>query len=369
MRTAHLFAGAGGGLLADLILGHQSVLAVEIDSSCCRSMQLRIDEGWLPANLHIHCGDVRKFDLSPWSGKVDCIAAGFPCQDISCAGKGEGIKGARSGLVSEVFRAIDTLRPGVVFLENSPDIRTKGRRYIIETLVEKGYSWRDGTLTASAVGAGHARDRWWLLAADADGHLKLEQERKRRKKWGWPDHQARETANAHRQHGNLAGHAGCAHVGNGAKETTYLMRGKCKTERRQPLAGSKKRHDPPQCNQTAAHPLLDRQKRIGGGEVDETGQKEVALCPETYAADNMRQRLQIAVQRGGLSQATAQTIQAAARYTGTYHWSPPNAGICGMVDGLAAPLVGRTKGSRIKACGNGQVPLAVAAAWLILSGE
>ena len=150
MRTAHLFAGAGGGLLADLILGHEPVLAVEWDADCCRSMRTRVRERWLPASLHIHCGDIQRFDFGPWAGRVDCIAAGFPCQDISCAGSGKGIEGARSGLVREVFRAVDAIRPGLVFLENSPRIRTKGRRDIIRALVERGYTWRDGTLAAAA---------------------------------------------------------------------------------------------------------------------------------------------------------------------------------------------------------------------------
>lgn len=111
MRTAHLFAGAGGGLLADLILGHTPVLAVEQEESCCNSLRDRAAEGCFP-RLHIHCGDVREFDFTPWRGRVDCLSAGFPCQDISCAGKGAGIEeGARSGLVTEIYRAIDAISP------------------------------------------------------------------------------------------------------------------------------------------------------------------------------------------------------------------------------------------------------------------
>jgi len=89
------------------------------------------------------------------------------------------------------------------------------------------------------------------------------------------------------------------------------------------------------------------------------------------AADTLRQRLQIAVQRGGLRPEEATAIFAAARYTGAYHWSPPDAGICGVVDGISDflhPGGAKNKGARIKACGNGQVPLAAAAAWLALTG-
>ena len=80
MRTLHLFAGIGGGLLADLILGHEPVCAVEIDPYCCAVLRDRRGEGWFP-DLHVHEGDVRLWDPSPWAGGVDCIAAGFPCQD------------------------------------------------------------------------------------------------------------------------------------------------------------------------------------------------------------------------------------------------------------------------------------------------
>lgn len=167
MRTMHLFAGAGGGLLADLILGHTPVVAVEWDAYCCQVLRERAADGWFPG-LHVHEGDVRLFDPSEYAGRVDCIAAGFPCQDISSAGKGGGINGARSGLYREVMRAIDAVRPRFVFLENSPQIRTRGRHVVIADLVARGYAWRDGILAASDVGAPHQRDRWWCLAQRSD---------------------------------------------------------------------------------------------------------------------------------------------------------------------------------------------------------
>jgi len=313
MRIAHLFAGAGGGLLADLILGHRPVLAVESNRSCCRSLHARRGEGWLPADLHIHCGDIREFDFGPWAGRVDCITAGFPCQDISIAGQGKGIEGERSGLVWQVFRAIDALRPGVVFLENSPEIRTKGRRDIIGALVERGYSWKDGTLAAAAVGAAHIRNRWWLLAANANGKRQLEQERIERDERGW--------------------------AGDKIADAASIELWKNAAAR-------------------------DNHKGDDAGRKEKNGRDGSSLEDD---ADDLRQRLQIAVQRGGLSSASAETIQAAARYTAAYHWSPPDAGICGMVYGISSEMDGCTKGDRVEACGNAQVPLQAAAAWIILS--
>ena len=163
LQSMHLFAGAGGGLLADLILGHRPVVAVEWDKHACRALRERAAEGWFPG-LHVHEGDIRMFDPSEYAGIVDVIHAGFPCQDISAAGKGAGIEGARSGLYREAIRAIGIVRPRWVMLENSPAIRTRGRSVVIRDLVAIGYSYRDGTLAAADVGAPHRRNRWWLLA-------------------------------------------------------------------------------------------------------------------------------------------------------------------------------------------------------------
>ena len=184
-------------MLADIILGHTPVFAVEWDTNCCTALRLRAEDGWFPG-LHVHEGDVRMFNPSDWAGRVDCLHAGFPCQDISVAGRGAGISGERSGLVSEVFRAIDAIHPRFVFLENSPQIRTRGRHVVIGELVARGYAWRDGILAAADVGAWHDRDRWWCLAANADGLRQLEQEGGQQDLWRWAHHGAQEDADAMR---------------------------------------------------------------------------------------------------------------------------------------------------------------------------
>jgi DNA (cytosine-5)-methyltransferase 1 len=159
MLTAHLFAGAGGGILADLILGHQPIVAVEWDAYAC-AVLLRQFTG-----MRVIEGDVRAVDFTRELVGVNALCAGFPCTDISAANpRGKGIDGERSGLYREVMRAVDAIRPEWVFLENSPRIRTKGRHIVIGDLVARGYSWRDGILSAADVGAPHGRARWWLLA-------------------------------------------------------------------------------------------------------------------------------------------------------------------------------------------------------------
>lgn len=163
MRTGHLFAGAGGGILADLINGHQPVWAVEWDAYACAVLRERFP--W----MRVIEGDVRDVDFRTLA-PVDAVCGGFPCQDISAAGNGVGITGERSGLYRELIRAVDYIRPSWVFMENSPRIRTKGRHIVIGDLVALGYSWRDGVLGAVDVGAPHKRDRWWLLARRTDSN-------------------------------------------------------------------------------------------------------------------------------------------------------------------------------------------------------
>lgn len=198
--------------------------------------------------------------------------------------------------------------------------------------------------SGAAVGAGHERNRWWLLAANADGLRQLEQERRERKQWGWFGHGDKEVADADSEHGNLERHDGCHDVGNGQEEVAHLD-GVRDDGVKECSAGDDDHRDSP-------------------GWLEKTSRAQER--PKD-AADTMRQRLQIAVQRGGVSETTAATIQTAAGYTGTYHWSPPDAGICGVVDGFSAEMVGVSKSARIKSCGNGQVPIAAAAAWLRLS--
>jgi DNA (cytosine-5)-methyltransferase 1 len=160
----HLFAGAGGGLLADLILGHTPVVAVEWEPYPCQVLRERAAEGWFP-ELRVWEGDVRLFDPSEYTGQVDCIHAGFPCQDISVAGKQAGVgEGTRSGLYREVLRIAGAVRPRYIFLENVAAIKSNGLEQVVKDLAIMGYDSRWLCIRASDVGAPHHRDRWFLLS-------------------------------------------------------------------------------------------------------------------------------------------------------------------------------------------------------------
>jgi DNA (cytosine-5)-methyltransferase 1 len=162
MNELHLFAGAGGGILGGILLGHTTVCAVEIEPYPRKVLLQRQRDGILP-KFPIW-DDVCTFDGIPWRGSVDVLCGGFPCQDISSAGKGAGITGERSGLWKEYARIIGEIRPKFVFAENSPLLRTRGLGVVLEDLASLGYDARWGIIGAGAVGAPHKRDRMWVLA-------------------------------------------------------------------------------------------------------------------------------------------------------------------------------------------------------------
>lgn len=162
MNELHLFAGAGGGILGGVLLGHTTVCAVEIEPYCQKVLLQRQRDGILP-KFPIW-DDVRTFDGKPWRGKVDCVCGGFPCQDISSAGKGAGIEGARSGLWSEFARIIGEVRPKFAFVENSPMLTIRGLGRVLGDLSEMGYDAEWCVLGADDCGAPHERKRIWILA-------------------------------------------------------------------------------------------------------------------------------------------------------------------------------------------------------------
>jgi DNA (cytosine-5)-methyltransferase 1 len=103
---------------------------------------------------------------------VDILCGGFPCQDISLAGKGAGIDGERSGLWGEYARLIGELRPRYVIVENVAALLTRGLGRVVGDLAAFGYDAEWDCLPASAFGAPHRRDRLWLVAYPNDerGH-------------------------------------------------------------------------------------------------------------------------------------------------------------------------------------------------------
>jgi DNA (cytosine-5)-methyltransferase 1 len=167
MNELALFAGAGGGILGGHLLGWRTVCAVEIEDYPRRVLLARQRDGILP-RFPIW-DDVKTFDGYPWRGRVDVVSGGFPCQDISAAGKGAGIDGARSGLWAEFARIIGEVQPRFAFVENSPMLTLRGIDRVLGDLAALGYDARWGVFSAADVGAPHIRERCWILAYPVGG--------------------------------------------------------------------------------------------------------------------------------------------------------------------------------------------------------
>ena len=121
--------------------------------------------------------DIREFsdDDVRSLGRIDIISGGFPCQDISTAGKGEGLEGKQSSLWWEMLRIIDAARPDWVLAENVPALRVRGADRVLDDLEGLGYACWPQVVGASCVGAPHKRDRVWIVGhtEEINGRLLL----------------------------------------------------------------------------------------------------------------------------------------------------------------------------------------------------
>ncbi|MGC0152756.1 DNA cytosine methyltransferase [Chromobacterium vaccinii] len=162
MNELALFGGAGGGILGGHLLGWRTICAVERDAYAAQVLAQRQTDGCL-APFPIW-SDVCSFDGRPWAGLVDVVSGGFPCQDISAAGRGAGIEGERSGLWAEMARIIGEVQPRFVLLENSPLLVGRGLALVVGDLAQMGFDAEWACLSASDLGAPHKRDRIWLAA-------------------------------------------------------------------------------------------------------------------------------------------------------------------------------------------------------------
>jgi DNA (cytosine-5)-methyltransferase 1 len=162
MNELALFAGAGGGILGGKLLGWRTVCGVEIDPAARGVLIARQNDDSLPP--FPIWDDIRTFDGREWRGVVDVVSGGFPCQDISIAGRGAGIEGERSGLWVEMARVIREVRPRFAFVENSPILTSRGLGVVLRDLADMGFDARWGVFSACSIGAPHTRERLFIVA-------------------------------------------------------------------------------------------------------------------------------------------------------------------------------------------------------------
>jgi len=166
MRCLDLFSGIGGIALA-LRPYVQTVAYCEIEPYCQAVLLERMQSGELDSAPI--WDDVTTLNSEILDTDIDIICGGFPCQDVSVAGRQAGIaEGTRSGLFFHVMRLVREFRPSFVFLENVSAICNNGLDVVLKEIAAAGYHAQWCCLSAAEVGAPHKRNRWWLLAY-ADG--------------------------------------------------------------------------------------------------------------------------------------------------------------------------------------------------------
>ena len=157
-----LFSGIGGFSLGLERTGRfRTVAFVEIDPYCNKVLA----KYWPDVRRYSDVKEVTAIALrSDGIERPAVICGGFPCQDISNAGKREGIRGLRSGLWSEFARLIGEIQPSWAVVENVSALRGRGLDRVLGDLASLGYDAEWHCIPASAVGAPHQRDRIWIVA-------------------------------------------------------------------------------------------------------------------------------------------------------------------------------------------------------------
>ncbi len=160
MTVGSLFAGIGGMELGLERAGMTTKWQVELDPYARKVLA----KHWPDVRRH---DDITTFPPKDWTEdelRCDLICGGFPCQDISYAGKGAGLAGERSGLFYEAIRVVREVGPRYVLLENVAALLTRGLDAVLGTLASLGFDAEWHCIPAAAVGAPHIRDRVFVLA-------------------------------------------------------------------------------------------------------------------------------------------------------------------------------------------------------------
>ena len=176
MRELSLFSGIGGGIYGSLILGWETAAYVEKDEYCQAVIRQRIADGWFhQGNIY---GDIAEFNrrhAAEYTGTIDVLTGGFPCQPFSLAGKRKGTDDERY-LFAEIVKTIEAVQPRICFFENVPGLLTSPAVIeIYRTLDRLGYRPKPPLVLGSAdCGNIHKRERVWIYAARQDSDHRCE---------------------------------------------------------------------------------------------------------------------------------------------------------------------------------------------------
>lgn len=165
LKVLDLFSGIGGFSLGlERTGGFETVAFCEIDPFCRKVL----NKHWPKVPVYEDVKTLTAEQLRADGIAVDAICGGFPCQDVSLAGRRAGLAGGRSGLWTEYARLIGELRPRVIFVENTPGLLSLGMGCVLGDLASLRYDAEWYCIPACYIGADHIRDRVWIVAYIAD---------------------------------------------------------------------------------------------------------------------------------------------------------------------------------------------------------
>jgi DNA (cytosine-5)-methyltransferase 1 len=185
VNVLDLFSGIGGMSLGLERAGMKTAAFCEIEPYC----QKILAKHWPNVPLFQDVTNLSKKDLDARGITVDLLCGGFPCQDISVAGKQVGLGGERSGLFFEILRIVREYREAGeripwLLIENVPNLRLHGIDTVISSLESEGYACWPTVVGAWTVGAPHKRDRAWIVAHAASKRLEgTEFEKSGKRQW------------------------------------------------------------------------------------------------------------------------------------------------------------------------------------------
>lgn len=203
---------AGLGFLG---IRSRTILFAEREAYPVAVLEARMQEGSIPP-APIWFGDLCELDAKQFFGAVDCVVAGFPCQDLSIAGRRAGLDGKRSGLFFEVTRIARDCGARYLFLENVAGIASatatvvdeaegtleeRAASRVLGELADRGWHAEWVTLRASDVGASHGRERWfcWAWRELADAECACDRAQEQTAYCGW-DAQAKRPSDQYSRH-------------------------------------------------------------------------------------------------------------------------------------------------------------------------
>lgn len=249
MRNLSLFTGSGIGDLAAKAAGIETVAMCESDPACCYCLE-RL---WPGVRLFRDVHDVTAESVADL-GPIDIISGGFPCQDISTAGKGAGLgteeKKTRSGLWYEFARVIREVRPAWLLIENVPALRVRGGDRVTNDLEAMAYEWEAVVVGADDVGAPHKRKRVWIIG-------RLENTASTRRTQAGVESRDRQRANSNTQRGFRECESGNA-SGTELADTIGNLRGSGGNESER---GPERRTAAGRAGEELGHPASDDKRR------------------------------------------------------------------------------------------------------------